>query len=78
MFLNSFFGYLLFVLDMIYSDVQDFWILIVVGYVSIGAAMIFYFLRTYRHYKDGYSDLRPLDDDNDNEDRLGDVECIVD
>jgi iron-regulated transporter 1 len=79
-FLNSFFGYLLFVLGMIYSDVQNFWILIVVGYVSIGVAMIFYFLGAYRPYKNGYSDLRPLDDDDDNddEDRLGDVELIVD
>jgi iron-regulated transporter 1 len=64
-FLNSFFGYLLFVLGMIFSNVQDFWILIIVGYVSIVAAMTFYFLGTYLPYKDGYSDLRPMDDNNE-------------
>ena len=45
--LNSLFQFVPFVLGMIYSDVQDFWILMIVGYVFVGIAVSMFFTKIY-------------------------------
>ena len=46
--LNNAFEFVPFLLTMLISDVQNFWIVMVVGYASVAAALGSYFFGTYR------------------------------
>eukprot|EP00980_Cylindrotheca_fusiformis_P017913 scaffold5684_cov71-Cylindrotheca_fusiformis.AAC.2 len=61
--LNAFFEFLPFVLGMIYSDVNDFWILIVGGYLSVGLAIVLYTFGVYLPYKNAFQAI-PKDDED--------------
>eukprot|EP00980_Cylindrotheca_fusiformis_P025921 scaffold14889_cov72-Cylindrotheca_fusiformis.AAC.1 len=61
--LNAFFEFLPFVLGMIYSDVNDFWILIVGGYLSVGLAIVLYTFGVYLPYKNTFQAI-PKDDED--------------
>eukprot|EP00639_Heterosigma_akashiwo_P003212 CAMPEP_0194566734 /NCGR_PEP_ID=MMETSP0292-20121207/5493_1 /TAXON_ID=39354 /ORGANISM="Heterosigma akashiwo, Strain CCMP2393" /LENGTH=514 /DNA_ID=CAMNT_0039416367 /DNA_START=134 /DNA_END=1678 /DNA_ORIENTATION=- len=45
--LNSFFELLPFLLGMIFSDVKQFWVLVIGGYLSVGTAVFLYITGTY-------------------------------
>eukprot|EP00547_Thalassionema_nitzschioides_P012166 CAMPEP_0194260164 /NCGR_PEP_ID=MMETSP0158-20130606/45308_1 /TAXON_ID=33649 /ORGANISM="Thalassionema nitzschioides, Strain L26-B" /LENGTH=247 /DNA_ID=CAMNT_0039000233 /DNA_START=750 /DNA_END=1493 /DNA_ORIENTATION=+ len=49
--LNTVCEFLPFLVGMIYSDIEDFWILMILGYICVAMAMILYFLGTFLPYK---------------------------
>lgn len=55
--LNAFFEFVPLIFGMIYSDVQDFWLLMVGGYTSVGVAMVLYFVGIYLPYRSDYTTL---------------------
>eukprot|EP00980_Cylindrotheca_fusiformis_P027693 scaffold22274_cov69-Cylindrotheca_fusiformis.AAC.1 len=61
--LNAFFKLLPFSLEMSYSDVNDFWILIVGGYISVGLAIVLYTFGVYFPYKNRFEAV-PKDDED--------------
>lgn len=46
--LNSFFDLSTFALGLIFSDPHDFWVLVAMGYTSVGIAMMLYYFGVYK------------------------------
>jgi iron-regulated transporter 1 len=72
--LNAFFEFLPYVLGMVYSDVSEFWILMVGGYISVGLAMMLYIFGVYLPYSMNYTFEPVLKEDED--EKFGDVQLV--
>jgi iron-regulated transporter 1 len=72
--LNAFFEFLPYVFGMVYSDVSEFWILMVGGYISVGLAMMLCIFGVYLPYSKNYTFEPVLKEDQD--EKFGDVQLV--